>query len=295
MVCYRHSILLSVPIRCTFSHITLVTYYRDSKLLHRSSDLLPVVFLVSQGPLGGSTATLPPIAFSDIVAHLTHAQPPSPPPKKRTGNFSRRGGLKRKAFFIGHFRKGQRRSKHAQICTTPFEYKGWSSPARGYKFWCVCSYMAGHEDAGVMTGHIGTNAPKCVPPRWGRPLFGSTQTGLCKFGRAWSALKGPRFPGFSKTSFSKLRALGSAIWRVRQDTFAERVRVRQENTTATWGSARSTLSKILAFRKIIFKILLNLLWGVLLRFLFQLACRIPDNFRAHAKGVVLLKMRVSAF
>ena len=26
--------------------------------------------------------------------------------------------------------------------------KGWSSPARGYKFGCVCSY---HEDAGVMT------------------------------------------------------------------------------------------------------------------------------------------------
>ena len=35
-----------------------------------------------------------------------------------------------------------------------------SSPARGYKFGCVCSYMAGHEDAGVVTGHIGTNTPK---------------------------------------------------------------------------------------------------------------------------------------
>ena len=32
-----------------------------------------------------------------------------------------------------------------------------SSPTRGYKFGCVCSYMAGHEDAGVVTGHIGTN------------------------------------------------------------------------------------------------------------------------------------------
>ena len=32
--------------------------------------------------------------------------------------------------------------------------KAWSSPARGYKFGCVCFYMAGHEDAGVVTGHI---------------------------------------------------------------------------------------------------------------------------------------------
>ena len=55
-------------------------------------------------------------------------------------------------------------------------------PARGYKFGCVCSYMAGHADAGLMTGHIGTNTPKFVPPRWGRPPFGPTQTGLCKFG-----------------------------------------------------------------------------------------------------------------
>ena len=33
--------------------------------------------------------------------------------------------------------------------------KARSSQARGYKFGCVCSYMAGHEDAGVVTGHIG--------------------------------------------------------------------------------------------------------------------------------------------
>ena len=31
-----------------------------------------------------------------------------------------------------------------------------SSPARGYKFGCVCSCMAGHEDARVVTGHIET-------------------------------------------------------------------------------------------------------------------------------------------
>ena len=40
-----------------------------------------------------------------------------------------------------------------------------SSPARGYKFGCVCSCMAGHEDAGVVTGHTGTNTAKFVPPR----------------------------------------------------------------------------------------------------------------------------------
>ena len=33
-----------------------------------------------------------------------------------------------------------------------------------------------------MTGHIGTSTPKFVPPRWGRPPFDPTQTGLCKFG-----------------------------------------------------------------------------------------------------------------
>ena len=49
--------------------------------------------------------------------------------------------------------------------------KARSSPARGYKFGCVCSYMAGHEDAGVVTGQRGTNTPKFVPPRWGRPRF----------------------------------------------------------------------------------------------------------------------------
>ena len=61
------------------------------------------------------------------------------------------------------------------------------SPARGYKFGCVCSYMAGHEVAGEMTGHIGTNPPKFVPPRWGRPPCDPTQTGLCKFGCGFGA------------------------------------------------------------------------------------------------------------
>ena len=63
--------------------------------------------------------------------------------------------------------------------------KARSSPTRGHKFGCVCSYMAGHEDAGVVTGHIGTNTPKFVRPRWGRPRFDPTQTGLRKFGWVW--------------------------------------------------------------------------------------------------------------
>ena len=49
--------------------------------------------------------------------------------------------------------------------------KAQSSPARGDKFRCVCSYMAGHDDGILMTGHIGTNTPKFVPPRRGRPRF----------------------------------------------------------------------------------------------------------------------------
>ena len=39
-----------------------------------------------------------------------------------------------------------------------------------------------------MTGHIGINTPKFVPPRWGRPPLDPTQTGLCKFGWVWSSL-----------------------------------------------------------------------------------------------------------
>ena len=42
------------------------------------------------------------------------------------------------------------------------------------------------------TGHIGTNTPKCVPSRRGRPPSGPAQTGLCKFGCVWSALISPR-------------------------------------------------------------------------------------------------------
>ena len=33
-------------------------------------------------------------------------------------------------------------------------------PSEGYNFGCVWSYMAGHEEAGVVTGDTGTNTPK---------------------------------------------------------------------------------------------------------------------------------------
>ena len=47
--------------------------------------------------------------------------------------------------------------------------------------------MASHYPGIIMTGHIGTNAPKFVPPRWGRLPFDPTQTGLRKFGRGFGA------------------------------------------------------------------------------------------------------------
>ena len=34
----------------------------------------------------------------------------------------------------------------------------------------------GHKHAGVVTGHVGMNTPKFVPPCWGRPPFHPTQT-----------------------------------------------------------------------------------------------------------------------
>ena len=78
------------------------------------------------------------------------------------------------------FLKSEEQSKLISACSKPTtefaqpclsRVKGRSSPVRGYKFGCVCSYMASHEDAGVVTGHIGTNTPKFVPPRWGQPHF----------------------------------------------------------------------------------------------------------------------------
>ena len=67
--------------------------------------------------------------------------------------------------------------------------KARSSPARGYKFGCVCSYMAGHYPGILMTGHIGANTSKFVPVHWGPPRFDTTQTGLCKFSRGFGQLR----------------------------------------------------------------------------------------------------------
>ena len=63
--------------------------------------------------------------------------------------------------------------------------KGRSSPARGCKFGCVCSYMAGHYPDILMTGHLGTNTPKFVPPRWGRPSFDPTYSNGAVQIRLW--------------------------------------------------------------------------------------------------------------
>ena len=81
-----------------------------------------------------------------------------------------------------------------------------SSPARGYKFGCVCSYMAGHYPGILMTFHIGTNTPKFVPPRWGRLQFDPTQTGLCKFGWVWSSLTNLKGQTEPKRRFSLIFA-----------------------------------------------------------------------------------------
>ena len=52
--------------------------------------------------------------------------------------------------------------------------------------------------------------------------------------RLWAFSKGPRIPGFGKIILLR-------IGQVRQDTFAEQVRVQQENMTATWFSVKNAL------------------------------------------------------
>ena len=55
---------------------------------------------------------------------------------------------------------------HDRICTALFEW-GHSAvvPNEGVQIWsCVCSYMAGHEDARAVTGHIGTNTQPNLHP-----------------------------------------------------------------------------------------------------------------------------------
>ena len=94
------------------------------------------------------------------------------------------------------------------------------SPARGYKFGCVSSCMAGHYPGILMTGHTGTNTPKFVPARWGRPPLDSARVYLLShnfffFFRAffgnqfffgeWS------FSGFAMVSITVLRFLLQAF------------------------------------------------------------------------------------
>ena len=75
---------------------------------------------------------------------------------------------------------------------------GWSSPARGCKFGCVCSYMGGHYPGILMTGHAGANRPKFAPPAWGRPPFNPYSNGVVQI-RLWV--------------WSSLRFAGVAMWR----------------------------------------------------------------------------------
>ena len=84
--------------------------------------------------------------------------------------------------------------------------KARSSPARGYKFECVCSYMAGHYPGILMTSHIGTNTLKFAPPRWGRPRFDPTQISSKTRGRE---RKGP--PEIIKEQSTILALFGRRI------------------------------------------------------------------------------------
>ena len=89
-------------------------------------------------------------------------------------------------------------------------------------------WPAGHEDVGVVTGHIGTNIPKFLPPRWGRPRFDPTQTGLCKFGSGFGArwislstltspiLVGPSLSGTDSRIDSRILGLESPEFPLRE-------------------------------------------------------------------------------
>ena len=87
--------------------------------------------------------------------------------------------------------QGSARSKPTTEFAQPrlSRVKGRSSPARGYNLVVfVRSYMAGHYPGILMTGHIGTNTPQFVPPRWGRPPYSNGAVQIQSW--VWSALKG---------------------------------------------------------------------------------------------------------
>ena len=78
---------------------------------------------------------------------------------------------------LGNFLPWQQGVKHINLLGEPQTHPKLHSPVwvgsksgrpqRGYKFARVCSCMAGHYPGSLMTGHIGTNTPKFVAPRWG--------------------------------------------------------------------------------------------------------------------------------
>ena len=127
--------------------------------------------------------------------------------------------------------------------------KGRSSPARGYRFGCVCvfSYMAGviSHHVHVMTGHIGTNTPKFVPP------FDPTQTGLCKFGWVWSSLRVAKLdmqPFRNARHFLKVslkRCLGGGAQRRTSHQFAQRS---SASATSCPSASRRSAQSLLASR-----------------------------------------------
>ena len=78
--------------------------------------------------------------------------------------------------------------KFAQPCLS--RVKRRSSPARGYKFGCVCSSMAGHypgipHDRPYRNKHL-----QICNPSLGSMARWPYSTGLCKFGWVWSSLSG---------------------------------------------------------------------------------------------------------
>ena len=82
-----------------------------------------------------------------------------------------------------------------------------SFPATGYNLGVFVPIWPVIEDARVMTGHNNRNkhSPNLCPPRWGRPPFDPTETGLCKFGWVWSSLGYPLARNQYMNNSSKIR------------------------------------------------------------------------------------------
>ena len=74
---------------------------------------------------------------------------------------------------------------HAQ-CVARDEFYALSYWNRNWQ--AQTSYCCESFQVGLARRVASLRCPKFVPPRWGRPRFDPTQTGLCKFGWVWSAL-----------------------------------------------------------------------------------------------------------